>query len=56
MTMHDEIQFKTEVDCGFNLPAAYQSTSRRYDHMIALASLIASVFVASTVGVQMIFG
>lgn len=56
MTMHDEIQFKTEVDCGFNLPAAYQAHNRKHDHMIAIASLIASVFVASTVGAQLIFG
>ncbi|MCX2696368.1 hypothetical protein [Ochrobactrum chromiisoli] len=54
--MHDEIQFKTEVDCGFNLPIAYQASRRRYDHMIAIASLIASVFVVSTVGAQIILG
>ncbi len=54
--MHDDTQFKTEVDCGFNLPAAYQAHNRKHDHVIAIASLIASVFVASTVGAQMIFG
>ncbi|MFS2326538.1 hypothetical protein U2P60_14165 [Brucella sp. H1_1004] len=52
--MHDEIQFKTEVDCGFNLPAAYQAHNRKHDHMIAIASLIASVCVVTIVGAQIV--
>lgn len=52
--MHDEIQFKTEVDCGFNIPTAYQASTRRYDHTIAIASLIASVSVITIIGAQIV--
>lgn len=41
---------------GFNLPSAYKSSTRQHDHLIAIASLIASVCVMSIVGAQMIFG
>lgn len=39
---------------GFNLPSAYKSHERKHDHLIAIASLIASVCVATIVGAQIV--
>lgn len=47
---------QTAAADGFNLPAAYKSSGRQHDHLIAIASLIASVCVMSIVGANMIFG
>ncbi|MEN5297707.1 hypothetical protein ABE530_05050 [Brucella sp. TWI559] len=52
--MHDDIDLKTVVDSGFNLPSAFKSHSRKHDHLIAIASLIASVCVAATLGAQIV--
>lgn len=41
---------------GFNLSSAFKSHCRKYDHLIAIASLIASVFVAAITGTLMIIG
>ncbi|MEN5277337.1 hypothetical protein ABE527_10330 [Brucella sp. TWI432] len=39
---------------GFNLPSAFKSHSRKHDHLIAIASLIASVCVAAILGAQIL--
>lgn len=52
--MHDDTQLKTEVNCGFNLPTTYQAGNRQRDHMIAIASLIASVSVVTIIGAQIV--
>lgn len=50
--MHDDIHFKTEVDCGFNLPSAYRSHNDRLNHMVVIAVLLASTAIAAIMGVQ----
>lgn len=50
-----ELEFQTEVDCGFNLPSAYKSRDRQLDHLVAIASLIASVAIAAIVGFEMLW-
>lgn len=39
----NHFEFQTEVDCGFNLPSAYKSHNRQLDHLVAIATLVASV-------------
>lgn len=54
--MHNEIQFKTEIDCGFNFPSARKSKSDALNHLVVVATLFASVGIAAIVGSQMIWG
>ncbi|MGO1160569.1 hypothetical protein [Brucella thiophenivorans] len=55
--MLDEPKFKTEVECGgFHLPAAYTSHVRQLNQKVAMASLIASVSIASILGAQILWG
>lgn len=40
---------------GFSLPSAYKSAARQHDHVIAIATLIASICVMSIVGANMMW-
>ena len=51
-----ELEFQTEVDCGFNIPSAYKSHNGQLNQLLAIATLIASFCVASTVSAQMFWG
>lgn len=50
--MHNEIQFQTEVEVGFNLPSAHAS---KLDHMVAVATLVCGAACAAVLAVS-IFG
>ncbi len=54
--MHDDIKFQTEVDCGFDLPAAFKTHNDHLNQMVAIAVLVASVCAATIIGAQIIFG
>lgn len=54
--MHKHPHFKTEVDCGFNLPAAYKSCSNQLNHLVVIATLFSSVGIAAVLGAQMWWG
>lgn len=54
--MHDQPHFHTEVDCGFDLPAAFKTHNDHLNQMVAVAVLVASVCAATILGVQIVFG
>lgn len=41
--MHNEIQFKTEIDGGFHLPTAFKSHDGQLKQLVAIATLIAGI-------------
>jgi len=45
-------EFQTEADCGFNLHSAYKSRDSQLDHLVVVASLIASVAVMAVLGFE----
>lgn len=52
--MHDDIQFKTKVGCGFNLPSAYKFHDSRLHYMVAWAILVSSTVIAAVTGAQIV--
>lgn len=53
--MHDDTEFKTEVDCSsFHLPSAFKLHNRKHEHLIAIASLVASISVVTIIGAQIV--
>lgn len=54
--MHNHPRFETEVDCGFNLPTAYKSTSGQLNQLVVIATLFLSVSIAAILVAQMMWG
>lgn len=52
--MHDQLKIQTDIEGGFNLPAAYRAHDKRLNHLVAVASLFASAGVAVILGLQIV--
>lgn len=50
--MLDEPTFRTEIECGFNLPMANKTSGSQLNQLVAIATLFSSVAIAAVLGVQ----